>query len=313
MSQQDKAIEKAKEAAEHTAKVLVFDLETTGLDINRDEPIQFAASLLLVSDIEPAVEIKHFFSYIKPTKARVTDEAREVHKISEDTLATAPTLSEIYDKIEPLFAEAHIIAGHNIAGFDLPLLAESLGRAGLEVPFSPSSLILDTQAVFAEDVPRSLEQAVKVYGCESEVEAYKEAVGLDTHNAIVDVAANGYVLDSMIDKRLKDRTEDGETVSERAAEFIKARGLMPQEVTTEQAVGLRNGFQVALCSMLSREKRLGYCNRIVWNNDAGGWVYGFGKHKGQLVKSELGFARWMLGQQFIPNQLKEAIQKEFKI
>ncbi len=96
-----------------------LDFETTGLDPNKDEPIQIG-----IVQIDAYGNItKTYQSLIKPEKE--IDELKHIVSfitgLSIEDLHTAPTRQTIYEDIKEFFNENTIIIGHNIK-FDLEFL-----------------------------------------------------------------------------------------------------------------------------------------------------------------------------------------------
>ncbi len=100
-------------------KYIGLDFETTGLDVNKDEPIQIG---IVTLDEQGNVKEK-FQSLIKPNKK--TDELKHIvwfiTGLSIADLEHAPTRNDILPQIEKFFDENTIIIGHNIK-FDLDFL-----------------------------------------------------------------------------------------------------------------------------------------------------------------------------------------------
>ncbi len=81
--------------------ILIIDIESTGLDYNKNEIIQLAGILL---DKKTLKEKKRFESYIRPNNWSNHDpEAMAVNKISKETLKSAPSLKTVIDKFHKTF------------------------------------------------------------------------------------------------------------------------------------------------------------------------------------------------------------------
>ncbi|MFZ2150841.1 MAG: 3'-5' exonuclease [Candidatus Absconditicoccaceae bacterium] len=96
-----------------------IDFETTGLDINKDEPIQIG-----IIEIDASGKIiDQFESLIKPTKD--TSELKSIvgfiTGLSLKDLENSPSVEDIYPHIEKFFTPNTIIIGHNVA-FDISFL-----------------------------------------------------------------------------------------------------------------------------------------------------------------------------------------------
>ena len=98
---------------------LIIDTETTGLGDN-DEVIQLA-----VVDLESHVL---FETLLRPTMP-VSLGARAVHGITDETLASAPTFSDLYHTIASLISKRHLIAYN--AEFDRRILMQTCQKYGL--------------------------------------------------------------------------------------------------------------------------------------------------------------------------------------
>lgn len=95
-------------------KIVVFDTETTGLDAEKDELLQFSAC-----DYDGNVLLN---TYIKPTRAKSWPGAEAVNHISPEMVKDAPTLEAVKDKIRGIMSSADVLVAYN-AKFDLGFLA----------------------------------------------------------------------------------------------------------------------------------------------------------------------------------------------
>ncbi len=98
---------------------VAVDFETTGLDIEKEEPIQIG----IVQCDESANVIDAYVSYIKPTKD-VKDLKQIVTLITGLSLSDvvdAPPREQVYDDIKKHIKSNAILIGHNI-GFDMAFL-----------------------------------------------------------------------------------------------------------------------------------------------------------------------------------------------
>lgn len=95
----------------------VFDTETTGLDPRRgDRIIEIAGVRIVDGKIE---EEKVFVSLVNPEKT-IPWEAKQVHKISDEDVADAPTIDQVLPQFLD-FAAGSILVAHN-ADFDMGFL-----------------------------------------------------------------------------------------------------------------------------------------------------------------------------------------------
>lgn len=115
---------------------IVFDFETSGVDIKTLEPLQLAAVVIDGRSLE-IKESETFQSYMKPPVddltafCKASKGALDVNKITQEQLENAPMQSVVwksfveyvtrYNKKKNSF-NCPIFAGHNILGFDLPIM-----------------------------------------------------------------------------------------------------------------------------------------------------------------------------------------------
>ena len=99
---------------EHTADNIVIDIETTGLEIGKDEILQ-------VSIISGTGETL-YDSYIKPIFTNEWKAAQRINHISPEMVANAPNIYQEIPKINAILSAARTIIGYNHIHFDLPFL-----------------------------------------------------------------------------------------------------------------------------------------------------------------------------------------------
>jgi DNA polymerase-3 subunit epsilon len=95
----------------------IFDVETTGLDPRRGHRIIEIAGIRLENGTID--ETKSFVSLVNPERD-IPIEARQVNKIREEDVRTAPGIEEVLPKFLT-FAEGTILVAHN-ASFDMGFL-----------------------------------------------------------------------------------------------------------------------------------------------------------------------------------------------
>lgn len=93
--------------------ILVFDLETTGLDTN-------TAEILQISLVDGSGKTL-FSSYVKP-EATSWPAAERINQISPEMVQDAPTFAEIRSTVQSYFSNAKLVAGYNIKYYDLPII-----------------------------------------------------------------------------------------------------------------------------------------------------------------------------------------------
>ena len=138
-----------------TKPLIVFDLETTGLDLVKDRIIQISYIKVFTDGKE---ERKNIF--INPERP-IPTEVTALTGISDETIKEAPTFKELAPSLNEIFKGCDF-AGFNSNHFDVPLLAEEFLRAGIDFDFSHCRLI-DAQTIFHRMERRNLAAAYKFY------------------------------------------------------------------------------------------------------------------------------------------------------
>ena len=135
--------------------LVIFDLETTGLDIVKERVIQ----LSYIKVFPDGREVRGN-ELINPEKP-IPDEVAQLTGITNDDVKDKPTFKQLAAKICEVFTGSDI-AGFNSNHFDVPLLAEEFLRAGIDFDFSKCRLI-DAQTIFHKMERRNLAAAYKFY------------------------------------------------------------------------------------------------------------------------------------------------------
>ncbi|HOS45244.1 MAG: 3'-5' exonuclease [Bacteroidales bacterium] len=162
--------------------LIFFDLETTGIDIVNDRIVQIAYHKVYPNGKE---ESKSFL--INPG-IPIPAQATAIHNITNDDVAMAPLFKHVANEIARDF-EGCDLAGYNSNRFDIPLLAEELLRAEVDIDLSKRKFI-DVQVVFHKKEPRNLSAAYQFY-------CNKELTG--AHDATVDTMATYEILKAQLE------------------------------------------------------------------------------------------------------------------
>lgn len=109
-------------------KILVFDVETTGLGEN-SKIIQFSSILYEIDNSFSLQEIFSYDTYINPEE-QIADKIVEITGITNDVLADAKIEADVAQIIFKIFNSADIVAGYNV-GFDLNQLKRMSQRTGI--------------------------------------------------------------------------------------------------------------------------------------------------------------------------------------
>jgi len=135
--------------------LVVFDLETTGIDVAKDRIVEIA-----VLKVFPNGNRESKVRRVNP-EIPIPPEATAVHGITDADVKDAPTFKAIAKSLAN-FIEGCDFAGFNSNRFDLPLLAEEFLRAGVDIDLKKHKFI-DVQTIFHKMEKRTLTAAYKFY------------------------------------------------------------------------------------------------------------------------------------------------------
>ncbi len=163
--------------------LVVFDLETTGLDTERDRIVQFA-----FLKMTPERQKTEWMELVNPG-IPIPQEASRVHHITDETVREAPPFQHFAPQIHT-FLEDCDLAGFNIARFDVPFLQAELKRA--QTPLNTRSFrVVDAQTIFHKKEPRDLSAAYRFY-CDRD--------HVDAHDAMGDVRVTLEILNAQLSR-----------------------------------------------------------------------------------------------------------------
>ena len=264
-----------------TKPLVIFDLETTGLDIVKARIIQISYIKVHPNGVEERGNM--LLNPEMPIPQFVT----ELTGISDEDVKDKPTFKQVAAQLANLFAGCDF-GGFNSNGYDIPLLAEEFLRVGIDFDFSKCRMI-DAMNIFRKMERRNLAAAYKFY-CGRKMEEDFEA-----HRADQDTEATYRVLMGELDKY--------------------APGANPDE--PEKV--LENNMD-SLHEFSKMNNNVDFAGRIVWTEmkDASGKpvtdkdgktvmieTFNFGKYKGMPVADVLyrdpGYYGWMLNGDFTYN------------
>ena len=163
--------------------LVVFDLEATGLNKRVDRVVSIA---LIRYETDGT---SHQINYLLNPTVPIPEESTAIHGITNEDVADAPAFAELAPVILRHFDGADL-AGYNILGYDIQMLAEEFARAG--ITFSTEGRrIIDAQRIFFRNEPRDLSAALQYYCGETHE---------DSHDALGDVIATIRVLGGQFQK-----------------------------------------------------------------------------------------------------------------
>ena len=263
-----------------TKPIVIFDLETTGIDLVKDRIIQI--SYIKVYPDGKEERGNELVNPEKPIDSAIT----QLTGITNEDVKDKPTFKQLGQKLAEKFRNCDF-AGFNSNHFDIPLLAEEFLRAGVDFDFSKSRMI-DACTIFKRMERRNLAAAYKFY-CGRKMEDDFEA-----HRADQDTEATYRVLMGELDKYAPGANEDEEKVLEndmdKLAEFSKMNNYVDfagRIIWAEMKDGLGN-------VLLDRD-----------GNPRMTEVFNFGKHKGipvaDVLQIDPGYYSWILAGDFTYN------------
>lgn len=160
--------------------IIAFDIETTGVDKNRDHIIQIS---MIKFNPETYEVIETYDSYVKPIgNYAVSLPAYVKHKIRPEFLADKPTIVDIADDIVKFFEDCDVLT-FNGNGFDIPFLNKELAIANKHIDFTNRNCY-DSCLEERTRIPHNLEAVYNRYMNET-----MEESGLSAHNSLSDVKA----------------------------------------------------------------------------------------------------------------------------
>jgi DNA polymerase-3 subunit epsilon len=177
--------------------LIVFDLETTGVDINHDRIVEICYIKVMPNGDEIS---KH--TRINP-EMHIPEQSTAIHGITDEDVKDCRTFKQVAAEVAKDF-EGCDIAGFNSNRFDVPLLAEEFLRAGVDAKMEKRKLV-DVQNIYHKLEPRTLSAAYKFY-CGKNLE--------DAHSALGDTRATLEVLKEQLDKYPEQLKNDVEFLSE---------------------------------------------------------------------------------------------------
>jgi DNA polymerase-3 subunit epsilon len=138
-----------------TRPLVVFDLETTGINPAEDRIVE-AALVTLQPDGSRTTK-----SWLVNPGRPIPAGAIAVHGIHDADVADAPSFDELAPEIAAAF-DGCDLSGFHAERFDVPLLAAEFRRVGMTFP-APGTRIIDSRTIFVRQEPRSLDAAVSFY------------------------------------------------------------------------------------------------------------------------------------------------------
>ena len=103
--------------------MVVYDLETTGLNPKTAEIVEIAAHRLsAIGD-----EVERYYRLVRPPGGHIPQSATRIHGVDTETVKTSPGIEMVLPEFLG-FIQNRILIGHNVAEYDNPILARDLRR-----------------------------------------------------------------------------------------------------------------------------------------------------------------------------------------
>ena len=163
--------------------IVFFDLETTGTDIVHDRIVEISYHKVYPNGREEGKTLR-----VNP-QMPIPPASTAVHGITDEDVKDCPTFKEVAKEIARDI-EGCDLAGYNSNRFDVPVLAEELLRAGVDIDLKRRKFV-DVQVIFHKMEQRTLAAAYKFY-CHKEL--------TDAHTAEADTLATYEVLQAQLDR-----------------------------------------------------------------------------------------------------------------
>ena len=157
--------------------LVVFDIESTGVNPRQDRIIELAAIKLNPDGTEVTK------TWLLNPTIPIPPETTAIHGITDDIVRDCPTFADAADEIFNFFADCDL-SGFNADRFDIPCIEEEFARVGRDFGASRRRHV-DVQRIYHKMEPRDLTAAVRFY-------LGRDHVG--AHGAEADAAATVDVL-----------------------------------------------------------------------------------------------------------------------
>ena len=263
-----------------TKPLVIFDLETTGLDLVNDRIIQISFIKVYPDGKEERGD------YLVNPEKPIPSQISALTGISDADVANAKTFKQLSSELEAKFKGCDF-AGFNSNHFDIPLLAEEFLRSGIDFDFAKCRLI-DVQTIFHKMERRNLAAAYKFY-CGRKMEEDFAA-----HRADQDTEATYRVLQGELDRYnpLTAETPDR---------------ALPNDMDYLAEFSKTNNY-VDFAGRIIWKEMVDAKNETIKDKDGKPLmheVFNFGKYKGwdvaEVLKRDPGYYSWMLSSDFTNN------------
>ncbi|MFC1734381.1 exonuclease domain-containing protein, partial [candidate division KSB1 bacterium] len=166
-----------------TRPLVIFDLETTGVNVGSDRIVE-----ICMVKVMPDKETETIYERINPT-IPIPPVTTAIHGISDEDVKDKPTFKERAKEFDH-FLNGCDLSGYNSNKFDIPLLVEEFLRAEINFDLKGRRFV-DVQNIFHKMEPRTLKAAYRFY-CNKDL--------TNAHDAHADTMATYEVLKAQLDQ-----------------------------------------------------------------------------------------------------------------
>ena len=166
----------------------VFDTETTDI-------YGYIISYAIVIQDMDTLNTKEIYDFLNP-KAKISEEAYEVHKIKQEDIENKPTFSEKKEEILKIFDSLDMVVGHNVL-YDFGVLKRELERAE-HFPNILNIPIFDTMYYSADVVVLEKKKMPRLEEC---VAFFFGKQNVHYHDALEDVKMTLKVFNRLLDEK----------------------------------------------------------------------------------------------------------------
>ena len=260
--------------------LVVFDLETTGVQVGTDRIVEIAMIKISPdgSVVRKPENAGNEYRILVNPEMPIPLESSLVHGVYDDDVKSKHTFGVIAPGLVKFLHHCDL-GGFNSNRFDVPMLAEEFLRVGVDFGLEGRNLI-DVQNIFHKMEQRTLKAAYRFY-CDKELEG--------AHEAYPDTAATLEILVSQLEKY------SDATISDSRGETV---GPVPSDMDE-------------LHKFCQRTHNADLAGRLIYNDD-GVIVFNFGKNKGvsvkELIERDPGYFGWMMNGDF-PRYTKRVLEQ----
>ena len=197
--------------------IAFFDLETTGTDLSKDRIVDISISK--VRNFTSKFELTETLTYLVNPGFPIPNS--DVHGITDEMVKDAPLFKQIAPLIAE-FIEGCDFGGYNIKRFDIPLLAEELGRCNISLSMEGVKAF-DQFLLYKQLHPQNLSTAYKKYTGKTLEDAHRAAIdtqaSIDVFRAMIeklDIPENAYEI-----IKFQQAGEDFDPMVDFAGKFIR--------------------------------------------------------------------------------------------